>query len=958
LRWSLTLIILVVCCWCARVSFAEENLTLQVDLSSAKERTVAPKSLLSSVFVVTNPVKKKQNITLEASLPNGWQLISSIGPLELAPKERRSVSLTVSIPSWALAGNGYQICLIARPQAHPEQSSQACVDIEILPHAQLQIRGPEAESQAYPGQSINYAFKITNLGNAKDKIKITASSAHKEKVDLSSEIVELEIGGQAQIIASVHVPLQVSAGTKHVLTVRATSLTDKNVFAETNVYTPLIERRTARSEGFYRLLPSQAIFHLSGLGTGDTLSPQVEFYTGGNLTENYRMNFAYQGPYYKNRENFQGLSEEIYSLDYGNNLWNLSLGDTAVNLSELTALSLFGRGQKFTLQKNPLSATVFNLQKKQAGFTEDVIGGKITGKIGQVSEIGVNYFSSKENKTDATATRQAEEKKIASAVLVSRFKTFSIEGEYAGSSFNVGNTKSSDEAWRAGYSLKKEKLFATGEFVNAGPNYPGLRKDYLGYRNYVAYRFFRPLWVWGYETKYHNNVKSDPAKARDNTERIEFGGSFTAKNLPYVSFSYQDNKTKSEEDFAATADTKEKNYSLKTNKTFGQLSLDLESKFSQKKDDITSVDSDTREYTGRLYRHWKRLNGWVGYTYNVEEDKITQAKTTLHRKEAGLLFQPISNLSTAVTFTQEATHGQKASDILNLSVNYSFTEDYAFSLDGEMRNDSNAPQRREWKFWLTLKAWFDMLLPVKMRGALEVHVFVDENNNGLYEPREPGAGQIVLLLEANKGTTHKNGRYRFASLVPGQYVLDIDISSLPVEFAPRIKLPRSINITRGKLLKLEIPLVRVGRISGMVYEDTNKNGQRDAEEKPRPLIRIVLISESTISRDTFTDSEGKYSFASVIPQKYQLRLDQDWLPARYMITTEPSYSIELKPKEHLSGLDFGIVEKEKQIIKTYTAPEIQVIKPKKKQAVAINLAFYSAATVFLAYLVYRWMRKK
>jgi uncharacterized membrane protein len=230
---------MLVVCWCARDAFAEENLPLQVDISSAKDRLAAPKSLLSSVFVVTNPTKKKQNIALEVSIPSGWQLISSTEPFELAPKEHRSVPLTVSIPSWTLAGSGYQICLVVKPEAHPKLSSQVCVNIEILLHPQLQIRGPEVESQAYPGQAINYAFKITNLGNAKDKIEITASSAHKEKVDLSSETVELGIGEQAQIIATVHVPLHVSAGTKHVLTVRATSLTDKNVFEETNVYTPI-----------------------------------------------------------------------------------------------------------------------------------------------------------------------------------------------------------------------------------------------------------------------------------------------------------------------------------------------------------------------------------------------------------------------------------------------------------------------------------------------------------------------------------------------------------------------------------------------------------------------------------------------------------------------------------------------------------------------------------------------
>ena len=925
----------------------------QVELSSPKNRVTAPKSLLSCVFVLTNSSRKKDIFNLKAVVPSGWQVISSLDSLKLSPRESRMVPVTVSVPSSALANDGYEVSLIAFSAAKPEFSTQASCSVTVSAHARLKVIAPQPESTSYPGQNINYTFSVVNLGNAKDKIEFSAASAHKEKVDLSLQSMELGIGEEGRVIVTVHVPLGVSAGTKHVLTFRAASgLLEKGVFEEASLYTPISEKRVAKDEGFYRSLPTQVIYHLSGIGTDKGLSSQAEFHTGGHLNEEYWMNFDYQGPYYKNKENYRSMSEEIYTLNYGNNLWDIGLGNVNVNLSELTEQSLYQRGKKFDIQKGPLSAMAFDLERKESGFNENSSGGKLSAKLGKVSELAINYFESEEKQYDSTASRAAEKKKMSSVLVNNAFKDFYLDGEYAKGSLDSAGLKNLDQAWRVNSSLKKENFYLSGEYVDAGPNYPGLRTDYQGYRTYLSWRLLKPVWVWGYSEDYHNNVGNDPAKTRDNNDILEFGTSFSAKDLPYLYLSYRTHRTKSKLSSAITADSDENIYTLRTNKSFGRFSASFDAKFTQKKDGVAIVDSKTYDYMGRIYKYGRKFDGWIGYGYNQVIDSVAETTTTLLRWEMGLTYQPSSKLSSSLSFSQEANQGQKANNILNFSASYTPWEDYSMTIEGEMRNDSQTLQQEQWKLWLTLKTWFDLLIPVGMSGMVEAHTFVDENNNGKRDSGEAGVNQVTFTLDAYKSTTNKAGRCKFASLPPGKYQFNIDISSLDMSFIPRIKLPLSLDIARGKLVKLEIPLVRAVRVSGQVYEDSNKNAKLDVEEKGTPLVRILLVNGTSLVRDTFSDASGNYSFAAVLPQKCVIKVDEEWLSRRYIITTVPEYTLELKPGEQLTGVDFGIAEKERQIIKTYSAPEVKVIRPKRKNAVLMVL-FSFVLAAWLAYFLYR-----
>jgi len=911
---------------------AEKNEGVLVELFSAPERTVSAKGLLTSVFTVTNTGTKEDVYELKILVPPGWNVISSLAPITLSSGQSKTLTVTVFTPQTALTGVPYEISLSAISQKNPKIFSASSMKVNVLPRARIKVFGPQDKGQelnGIQGQDISYKFTVTNLGNGKDLIQINAVSAHGEKVDLSKEKLELAVGGQSEVIATIHVPLDVSPGTKHVLFFKASSaLLEKGVFDEVKVYTSILERRPRKEEGMYKSLPSQATFYISGLGTGKNIGPQVHFRTYGDVTDRQWVDFNYEGPYYKDRENYRGMTEEKISLNTGARHWDAGVGDINVSMSELTVSSLSERGARFHVGEKPVGITAFSLQRKEISFTEDFQGARITSDITKDTEIAANFFKSDEDKTDPSASRAAEKKEIMSLSAAQYIKAFSVHGEYAKSKFDKGEGSKDDSAWWVNPKIRSQRINADAEYLHAGANYPGRRSDNEAYRLYLSYRLLKPFWAWVHKQKLRDNLDRDLTKNINHKDLLEVGASITAKKFPFLSLSYETNDSKSEK-AAILSDLKEKSVVFRSETAVGIYNtLSFDSKWSQKKDPVAPQSTKTLEYTSRLYSRFQKFNTWMGYTYILENDILQNEKSSSKRKEVGLTYQPSARFYSSLSFSQEGATDQRNSNIITMDFSYHPQDYESFHLEAEQRND--AAFNKEWQVWLAYRRDFDLpLFFIKVKGALKGVVFIDDNNNGILDKAESAASGITFKLGEDKAAANKNGVFIFPSVEPGEYGLDIDMSTLPVGLASRIPLPHTARVKRGHTEIVNIPLVRVSRVSGIVFEDINKDGIMDEGENGLALIRVALESETFKSRDTFTAQDGRFTFATVAPGEYVIRIDKEWLASRFIMTTPEEYQLEIAPSKDMPNIAFGAAEKERPIIKTYSTVPEEPIKPKE-----------------------------
>ena len=97
-----------------------------------------------------------------------------------------------------------------------------------------------------------------------------------------------------------------------------------------------------------------------------------------------------------------------------------------------------------------------------------------------------------------------------------------------------------------------------------------------------------------------------------------------------------------------------------------------------------------------------------------------------------------------------------------------------------------------------------------------------------------------------------------------------------------------------------------GKISGMKFNDKNRNGMRDSGEEGLAGWTITLRQNNAVVRSTVTDSNGNYVFENVTPGTYRIReVHQNGWKRQ---TKNPSpYTI--KPGSWFSGIDFGNAKK-------------------------------------------------
>ncbi len=113
------------------------------------------------------------------------------------------------------------------------------------------------------------------------------------------------------------------------------------------------------------------------------------------------------------------------------------------------------------------------------------------------------------------------------------------------------------------------------------------------------------------------------------------------------------------------------------------------------------------------------------------------------------------------------------------------------------------------------------LEPRELWEGLQGHrVFLDQNNNGLYDTGE------------TYRWTDKLGNYSFASLMPGIYSVALERRPLHDTTYPRLTLQHNhlVNLLAGQRYRADFGVAPTVTIRGTAYDDSNLDGQRDANE--------------------------------------------------------------------------------------------------------------------------------
>ena len=165
-------------------------------------------------------------------------------------------------------------------------------------------------------------------------------------------------------------------------------------------------------------------------------------------------------------------------------------------------------------------------------------------------------------------------------------------------------------------------------------------------------------------------------------------------------------------------------------------------------------------------------------------------------------------------------------------------------------------------------------------------VWLDENKNQVEDQEETGVAAIpfnILSQPSDEvvgtGVTDADGRFRIEGLAPGEYLLDLDQFSLWTDdyLLTTGNEPQAIILATCR----EMTATSIGFgpkstnssfVAGRVWDDTNRDGVRDPEERLLADIEIELLNAlgAPLSA-TVSDSSGLFGFVDLTAGNYYLQ---------------------------------------------------------------------------------------
>ena len=164
-------------------------------------------------------------------------------------------------------------------------------------------------------------------------------------------------------------------------------------------------------------------------------------------------------------------------------------------------------------------------------------------------------------------------------------------------------------------------------------------------------------------------------------------------------------------------------------------------------------------------------------------------------------------------------------------------------------------------------------------GSVYGRVYQDVNLNGRFDPGtdQPQANVRIRVDGSRYVVSDDAGNFRIDSVVRGEHTVYLDLLSVRADLTLLDTVQQIVTMDSRHDSIVNFRVVRTGRISGMVWLDTNENGKLDDTETPLPDVRIVTGS----GRDTLTDGNGYFMIGDLPPGEHILLLDEKTLPERH-----------------------------------------------------------------------------
>ncbi len=197
-------------------------------------------------------------------------------------------------------------------------------------------------------------------------------------------------------------------------------------------------------------------------------------------------------------------------------------------------------------------------------------------------------------------------------------------------------------------------------------------------------------------------------------------------------------------------------------------------------------------------------------------------------------------------------------------------------------------------------------------GTVGGRVFIDENENGIWDEGERGVPNVVLALNGlRKTTTDESGRYEFAGVAVGPGEVSLETESLNAIYTP-VALRGPVSVVFRTRAESNFALLAGSSISGRIVE---KKGDTVVP------VRDAALRLEPSGLYAYTDADGEFSISNVPRGQYQLSLVAETIEHPIRVVTAPDSHIDIAHAgQQLKDIEFVVESVEAK-------PEIERLPP-------------------------------
>ncbi len=199
------------------------------------------------------------------------------------------------------------------------------------------------------------------------------------------------------------------------------------------------------------------------------------------------------------------------------------------------------------------------------------------------------------------------------------------------------------------------------------------------------------------------------------------------------------------------------------------------------------------------------------------------------------------------------------------------------------------------------------------RGGLIIILFLDINNNGVYDKNEPKVPDVSIRVGGGSITQNKRDTTTVVTGLEAYSKIFVELSMVNTDnIAWRLKdKSMSITVIPNQMRLIEVPVLVVGEAAGMIYV------QKDNKVVGQGRILVNFYNEDNVMvKQVMSESDGYYNYFGLAAGKYKVSPDLSQLRKLNMVCSPTEIPITILPYvdgDYVDKLDFTLIKKTETI---------------------------------------------